>query len=58
LELLVQWRLDAPFEKIGISAIPTLVLFRDSKEVERVSGALPLEELRRFADAATFSVAR
>lgn len=43
--------------RFGIQAIPTLVVFRDGKEVERVSGALPLEELRRFASAATFSVA-
>jgi thioredoxin 2 len=43
--------------RFGIQAIPTLVLFRGGKEVERVSGALPLEELRRFASAASFSVA-
>ncbi len=42
--------------RFGIRAIPTLAVFRDGKEVERVSGALPLEELRRFAAAATFSV--
>jgi thioredoxin 2 len=38
--------------RFGIQAIPTLVAFRDSKEVERVSGALPLQDLRRFAAAA------
>jgi thioredoxin 2 len=42
--------------RFGIQAIPTLVLFRDGKEVERVSGALPLGELRRFATAASISV--
>jgi thioredoxin-like negative regulator of GroEL len=43
--------------RFGIQAIPTLVLFRDGREVERVSGALPLEELRRFAAAAAVGVA-
>lgn len=42
--------------RFGIQAIPTLVVFRDGKEVQRVSGALPLDELRHFANAATFSV--
>jgi thioredoxin 2 len=42
--------------RFGIQAIPTLAAFRDGKEVERVSGALPLEELRRFAAAATYGV--
>ena len=40
----------------GIQAIPTLVLFRAGKEVERVSGALPLGELRQFVEAARVSV--
>jgi thioredoxin 2 len=43
--------------RFGIRAIPTLVVFRDGREVQRVSGALPPEELRRFAAAAAFSVA-
>ena len=43
--------------RFGIRAIPTLAVFRDGKEVERASGALHLDELRRFAAAATFSVA-
>ncbi len=38
--------------RFGIQAIPTLVAFRDGREVERVSGALPLDDLRRFAAAA------
>jgi thioredoxin 2 len=42
--------------RFRIQAIPTLAVFRDGKEVERVSGALPLDELRRFAAAATYSV--
>ena len=48
---------EAAAARFGIQAIPTLVVFRDGKEVERASGALPLEELRRFAAAAAFSVA-
>ncbi len=40
-----------------IQAIPTIVVFRGGREVERVSGALPLEELRRFAAAAAVSAA-
>ena len=43
--------------RFGIQAIPTLVAFRDGREVERVSGALPLEALRRFAAAASLGVA-
>jgi thioredoxin 2 len=43
--------------RFGIQAIPTLVVFRDGSEVERISGALPLEELRRFTAAASVSVA-
>lgn len=39
--------------RFGIQAIPTLAVFRDGAEVERVSGALPLEDLRRFARAAS-----
>jgi thioredoxin 2 len=42
--------------RFGIQAIPTLVAFRDGREVERVSGALPLSDLRRFAAAASGAV--
>jgi thioredoxin 2 len=42
--------------RFGIQAIPTLAAFRGGREVQRVSGALPLEELRRFAAAAAVSV--
>ncbi len=42
--------------RFAIQAIPTLVAFRDGREVQRVSGALPLEELRRFAASATYAV--
>ena len=43
--------------RFGIQAIPTLAAFRGGREVERVSGALPLQELRRFAAAAAYGVA-
>lgn len=33
----------------GIEAIPTLIVFKENKEVNRVSGALPKEELVRWA---------
>jgi thioredoxin 2 len=42
--------------RFGIQAIPTLVVFRNGAEVERVAGALPLAELRRFAAAAAVGV--
>ena len=35
--------------RFGIQAIPTIALFHDGREVERVSGALPLDQLRQFA---------
>jgi thioredoxin 2 len=43
--------------RFGIQAIPTLAVFREGREVERVSGALPLDDLRRFAAAASVGVA-
>ena len=43
--------------RFGIQAIPTLAAFRGGREVERVSGALPIDELRRFAAAAAVGVA-
>lgn len=43
--------------RFGIQAIPTLAAFRGGREVQRVSGALPLEELRRFAAAAAAAAA-
>jgi thioredoxin 2 len=42
--------------RFGVQAIPTLAAFRGGREVQRVSGALPLEELRRFAAAAAYGV--
>jgi thioredoxin 2 len=37
--------------RFGVHAIPTLIAFRDGKEVTRRSGAMPLAELLRFAGA-------
>ena len=47
---------QAAAARFGIQAIPTLAAFRGGREVERASGALPLEELRRFAAAAAVAV--
>lgn len=35
-------------EKYGISHVPTLVLFENGKEVNRVSGYIDKEELKKF----------
>jgi thioredoxin 2 len=42
----------ATAERLGVRSIPTLVLFRDGREVDRVVGALPKGEILRWADAA------
>jgi thioredoxin 2 len=42
--------------RFGIRAIPTLAMFRGGREVERVSGALPLEHLRRFTAGAAHGI--
>jgi thioredoxin 2 len=44
--------------RFGIQAIPTLVLFHGGRELERVSGALPAAELRRFVATAATGAAR
>jgi thioredoxin 2 len=36
-------------ERHQIQSIPTLVLFRGGREIERISGALPLAALEKFA---------
>ena len=43
--------------RFDIRAIPTLAVFRGGREVERISGALPLEALRRFTVGAAQGVA-
>ena len=42
--------------RFGIQAIPTLAVFRDGREVLRASGALPIDDLRRFAAAGAAGV--
>ena len=34
----------------GIQSIPTLILFRDGRMVDRRLGALPMDDLRQFVD--------
>jgi thioredoxin 2 len=34
--------------KFGIQGIPTLILFRDGKEIDRLVGAAPKEQILRF----------
>ena len=46
--------------RYGIQSIPTLILYRDGRVVDKRLGALPTDELRQFVDAhavATPSVA-
>ena len=43
--------------RYGIQSIPTLILFRDGRMVDRKLGALPMEELRRFVDGQLVPVA-
>ena len=38
-------------QRFGIRSIPTLVLFRNGREVARQSGALPLAQLVRWVEA-------
>jgi thioredoxin 2 len=43
-------------QKLRIQGIPTMILFRGGREVDRLVGARPLRELRRFVDQATLSI--
>lgn len=38
--------------RLGVRGIPTLILFRNGEEVDRVVGALPKGEIDRWLDAA------
>ena len=38
--------------RLGVQGIPTMVLFKDGNEVDRVVGALPKASLRQWIDAA------
>ncbi|HKP97960.1 MAG TPA: thioredoxin [Fibrobacteria bacterium] len=37
--------------RFGISAIPTLILFKDGREVHRFQGAMPLARLKQELDS-------
>ncbi|MCB1056337.1 MAG: thioredoxin [Acidobacteria bacterium] len=37
-------------QQLGIRGIPTMILFRGGREVDRVVGALPKAELKRWID--------
>ena len=37
--------------RLGVQGIPTMVLFKDGSEVDRVVGALPKASLRQWIDA-------
>ncbi|MFK4751407.1 MULTISPECIES: thioredoxin TrxC [Oceanospirillaceae] len=39
-------------QQFGIRSIPTLILFRQGKEVDRLAGALPAPQLRQWIAAA------
>jgi thioredoxin 1 len=38
-------------QRYGIQSIPTLILFRDGRAVDKRLGALPKDDLRQFVDA-------
>ena len=39
-------------QRFQIQAIPTLVLFRNGREIRRQSGAMPVNQIRRFIEQA------
>jgi thioredoxin 2 len=43
-------------QKLRIEGIPTMILFRGGREVDRLVGARQLPELRQFVDRATLSI--
>jgi thioredoxin-like negative regulator of GroEL len=42
---------EALASRFGIRGIPTMVLFEGGREHDRVTGALPLDDLRRWLEA-------
>lgn len=38
-------------QRYGVQSIPTLILFRDGRQVDKRLGALPKDDLRAFVDA-------
>ena len=45
-----------PSQALGIRGIPTLILFRGGREVDRLVGAQPLPQLRTFVERGLLSV--
>jgi thioredoxin 2 len=43
-------------QKLRIQGIPTLILFRGGREVDRLVGARPLADLRRFVEQGSLSI--
>jgi thioredoxin 1 len=37
-------------QKFGITSIPTLLMFKDGRMVDRIVGAMPKSELQKFID--------
>jgi thioredoxin 1 len=37
-------------QKFGVTSIPTLMMFKDGKLVDRAVGAMPKSELQKFID--------
>nr|WP_281249329.1 thioredoxin family protein [Fictibacillus arsenicus] len=36
-------------KQFGVMSIPTMILFKDGNEIDRVTGAIPEEAVREFA---------
>jgi thioredoxin 2 len=43
-------RATATAQRFGIRSIPTTLLLRTGREVDRIAGAVPLESLLRFVE--------
>ena len=42
-------KLDAPWDEYKIQGTPTIIHFKDGKEVSRISGEQPKDKLKRMA---------